>query len=373
MARATDKPVETYTIVYRQQDQKWERAGSEAPYARMVAQSVGASHHEIVVEPNIADLLPKIVWHLDEPIGDPASISTYLICKSAPDHLKVLLAGQGADEVLAGYHFYTAHRYSDWYCRIPPFIGKPLSHGMQALLLDLSRITPRDWPGRILAVRRYADLITRNAYLPPGLRHAAYHAYFTPEEKSHLYSAEFQQAIGISNGVLYYHRLFDSQVGQPMLNRYLFVDMRTHLPDLILNYTDKLGMAASVEVRVPFLDNELVDFVSCLPPHLKLNGSRGKYLFRQAMRGILPDSILKRRKVPFGVPMRGWLRRDLRPMIDNLLSESNIRRRGYFDYKGVQKVIRDSQDSLGTSSHQVWGLLMLELWHQVFIDRTITP
>lgn len=370
MARVSNRPVESYTIVYRQQDQKWERAGTEAPYAELVARQIGANHHEILVEPDVVSLLPEIAWHLDEPIGDPAAISTYLICKEARRQLTVLLAGQGADEIMAGYHFYAAHQYADFYQHIPASIGRPLAYGLQAGLHGLSQIVPDSMSGRVLAVRRYADLITRHAYLSPGMRHTAFHTYFSPEAKQALYTPAFKQTLDQAHEYSYYQQLFESLHGTATLNKYLLMDMRTHLPDLILNYTDKLGMAASAEVRVPFLDDELVAFANRLPVDMKLHGTNGKYLFRRAMRGILPTTILRRRKVPFGVPIRGWLRQDLRPLIDTLLSERAVRQRGYFNYPVVKQIIDDSRRSLGTSAHQVWGLLMLELWHRVFIDRS---
>jgi asparagine synthase (glutamine-hydrolysing) len=368
MARASQRPVSTYTIAYRQQDQRWERAASEAPYARLVAEALGADHHEIVVDPQVASLLPVIARHLEEPVGDPAAVSTYLICRAARPELTVLLAGQGADEVFAGYHFYAAERLSQNYGRLPRAVGASLGRGIQAALLGASRVAPGGLTGQILAARRFADLITRNAYLAPGVRHAEFHAYLNPGTRARLFTPDFAAEVGESPGRAEYCALFDTAAGQPILHRQLLTDLRTHLPDLILNYSDKLSMAASIELRVPFLDNELVDFAGRLPAGLKLHGLTGKYLFRRAMEGVLPPEILQRRKMPFGVPVRSWLRRELRPMVDDLLAESTIRRRGYFEPAEVRRIVAQSRDGLGASAHQVWALLMLELWHRTFID-----
>jgi asparagine synthase (glutamine-hydrolysing) len=373
MARAHDQPVNTFTIVYRAQDQVWERTPSEAPYARQMADAVGARHREIVVEPDVVDLLPKIAWHLDEPIGDPAAVSTYLICTAARRELTVLLAGQGADELFAGYHFYSANHYSQLYGRVPRLVGSPVAGAASWLARAVSSSAPQMWRGRLLAAQRYGDLILDNAYRAPAERHAAFHAYFTRTEKDALYTSDFAAAVSPGSSMASYEHLFQDTADLADLNRQLSVDIRTHLPDLILNYTDKLGMAASTEVRVPFLDNEVVDFASRLPVELKLKGGTGKYVFRQAMEGIPPPPILTRRKAPFGVPVRSWLRRDLRPMIDELLSESAVRRRGYFNYPAVRGIVERGQQSLGKSAHQLWALLMFEIWHRVFIDRTITP
>jgi len=167
----------------------------------------------------------------------------------------------------------------------------------------------------------------------------------------------------------FYRNLYEQAPASSPLNRQIAVDLRTHLPDLILNYSDKLSMAASVELRVPFLDNEVVDFAGRLAAGQKLRGLEGKATLRDAVRPLFPPPILSRRKMPFGVPIRGWLRGDLAPMVDDLLSDAVVRRRGYFDASAVRAVIRDSRASVGTSAHQVWALLMLELWHRQFIDN----
>jgi asparagine synthase (glutamine-hydrolysing) len=373
MARETSRPVRTYTIAYRQEDQNWERGASESGYARLVAERFGTEHREIVVEPRVTDLLPKIVWHLDEPVGDPAAVSTFLISEAARTDVTVLLAGQGADEVFAGYHFYAAHVYADAWARLPHPVGVTLGEVAQWALLAASRVAPGALPGRLLAIRRFADLITRHAYRSPAARHAAYHAYQSPTGKAGLYTSDFAAALGGYDAEEAYRGRYDEPAARSILNRLLYMDLRTHLPDLILNYTDKLGMGASVEVRVPFLDEPLVQLASTLPSEWKLHGRTGKYILREAARGIVPDAILTRRKAPFGVPVRGWLRRDLVPLVDDLLSERQVKRRGLFNYPAVRETITRSRLSLGTSAHQMWALLMLELWFQVFIDRTITP
>jgi asparagine synthase (glutamine-hydrolysing) len=368
MARHSDHPVDAYTITYRAADQRWERMGSEAQYARLVAQSVGANHREILLEPDIAELLPRIAYHLDEPVGDPAAISTYLICAAAREHSTVLLAGQGADELFAGYHFYTAERMAEVYGRLPSPLGRPLASLGQALLLWASRMAPATMAGRLLAARRFGRQITVHAYDAPAARHAALRAYFDRDALLRLVGPDLRETALRDEAGLFYRTLYEQAPARSPLNRQIAVDMRTHLPDLILNYSDKLSMAASVELRVPFLDNEVVDFAGRLAAGQKLRGLEGKATLRDAVRPLLPPPILSRRKMPFGVPIRGWLRRDLAPMVDDLLSDAVVQRRGYFDPPAVRAVIRDSRESVGTSAHQVWALLMLELWHREFID-----
>lgn len=373
MAGATSRPVTTYTIVYRDEDQRWERGGSEAWYARLVADRFGTDHHEVVVEPKVIDLLPKIAYHLDEPVGDPAAVSTYLISEAAGRDVKVLLAGQGADEIFAGYHYYAAQRYSSLYARVPRPLGSMFGRALSRSIDGFSRVAPATVAGRALAAGRFADLVTRNAYLAPGARHVAYHSYVGAEMKQGLYTHEFLASMNGSRPADSYLQHYDRAGDAEVLNRLLYMDLRTHLPDLILNYTDKLGMAASKELRVPFLDHEVVSFAARLPSRWKLHGSTGKHILREAMRDVLPSEILKRRKAPFGVPVRAWLRKDLLPMVNELLSEESVKRRGLFHYPAVREIIDRSRRSLGVSAHQTWTLLTLEIWFRTFIDRTMSP
>ena len=200
-------------------------------------------------------------------------------------------------------------------------------------------------------------------------RHVAYHSNFSPEGKLALFTSDFRAALAGNSDQKYYFRYFQRVTHTDPLNRYLYVDQKTFLPELNLTYADKMGMAASAEIRVPFLDNDLMDLVARMPADLKLRGLTGKYVLREAMRGVLPPAIISRRKGAFGAPIRSWLMRDLRPMLDDLLSEETLRRRNYFNPQAVRDLRRRAEQGLGNSAHQLWILLTLELWHRMFIDQ----
>lgn len=364
----TGGPVSAYTIAYRPEDGRLEQSDEDAKYARLVARTFGAKYHEILVTPDMIDVLPKVIWHMDEPVADAAAISTFLICEAARSELKVLLSGQGGDEVFAGYRVYLNHRLSQAVRRLPAGVRKAIFKTVQILPALKDRF-PGIHPGLLLAAHRYFERLFLSADLSTEERFFFMQAYLRDDELAQLYSPEMREQLGNCRAGDRYFELFDMVPDQNVLNRMLYVDMKTFLPELNLTYSDKMSSAASVEVRVPFLDCELVDFASKLPPEAKLKGLTSKYILKKAFRGKLPDSVIRRRKAGFGAPIRTWLKRDLRDMVDELLSEEAIARRGYFNGAVVRRMI--DADRAGTEDHgtRLWILLNLELWCRTFIDR----
>ena len=358
-----------YTIAYRLEDAELEQSADDAKYARIVAQRFHADYHEIQVAPDIVDLLPKVVWHLDSPVADPAAIATYLISKAAQPDLKVLLSGQGADEVFAGYRVHMAHRLAERVRRIPRVLRDRPSAAMLSLLLLLKDRVPGVRPGFLLAAHRFIEKILANASLLPEERYILSRSYSTENELRELYSPDLRAQLDSNTAAKEFREYFQDVEGEDFINRMLYVDAKTFLPDLNLAYCDKLSSAASVEVRVPFLDNELVDFMERVPPQLKLKGLTGKYVLRQAMSGVVPREVLKRRKAGFGAPIRKWLRHDLRPMVDALLSDEVVRRRGLFDPVAIRKLVSNDRNGIRDNTYRIWALLTLETWQRSFLDR----
>jgi asparagine synthase (glutamine-hydrolysing) len=358
-----------YTIAYRENDAELEQSADDAKYARKVAQRFHADYNEIEVAPDIVDLLPKVVWHLDNPVADPAAITTYLISMAARPDIKVLLSGQGADEVFAGYRLHMAHRLAENIARIPRAIRNGPGAAMVSLLLSLKGRVPGVRPGLLLAAHRFLEKILRNASVAPVERYILSRSYSTETDLRELYSPELRTELDSSTAAKEFREHFQNVEGQDFVNRMLYVDSKTFLPDLNLAYCDKLSSAASVEVRVPFLDNEVIDFMARVPPKLKLKGVTGKYILRQAMSGIVPDEVLRRRKAGFGAPIRKWLRHDLRPLVDDLLSNEVVRQRGLFDPVAVRKLVSDDRNGIRDNSYRIWALLTLETWQRTFLDK----
>jgi asparagine synthase (glutamine-hydrolysing) len=366
--RVTGCPVKCFTIGFRSEDSVLEQSSDDARFARMAAEHLGAEFHNIEVAPDIVDLLPKVVWHLDEPIADPAAIATYLISKAARPTVTVLLSGQGADEVFAGYR---VHAMSDWADRVGHLPGFLRRHALEPLvdtLPSMQRLIPGVHPGLVLAAHRYLSKMLAGVDLPHDERYVFYRSYYTDEALRGLYSPDMREAVGDTEAGSEHLQYLREAPADDFLNRILYLDWHTFLPELNLTYSDKMSMAASVEARVPFLDNEVVDFMLTVPPHLKQHGRTSKIVLRDAVKDIVPASIIERRKAGFGVPLRTWLRRDLREMVDDLLSPERIKARGYFDPLAIHALVRDDREGHADNTYRIWALLTLELWHQIFLE-----
>ncbi len=370
-SQIASEPLKTYTIAYRPEDSALEQSDEDASSAREVAEWFKTEHHEIVVTPHIADLLPQVIWHLDEPVADPAAISTYLICRAARPEVKVLLSGQGADEIFAGYRVHLADRLA----RLLRVIPRPLRNGpansVVNLLLQMKDLIPGMRTGLTLAAHRYLSKLLAGVDFDPELRYVFLRSYYTDAQELALYKPGLRAALSDVVAGDRHLAYFANTMDGSFLNRMLYVDLKTFLPELNLTYSDKLSSAASVEVRVPFLDNKVVQFMSRVPANLKLKGLKGKYLLKQGLEGTLPAKIIRRRKAGFGAPIRTWLRRDLRAMVDDILSDDAIRHRGYFEPSAVRAMIAQDREGREDNTFRIWALLTLELWHRTFIDQAV--
>lgn len=371
-ALAGKAPLKCYSIAYKQEYNKTEQCTDDAHFAKLVANHCQAQFHQIVVDPDVVNLLPKVVWHLDDPVADPAAIATYLISQAAAPEVTVLVSGQGADEVLAGYRVHRAHKIAKWLRLMPRRVREVMAPALlRRLALRKSGLLgiPQ---GLLLAACRYSDKLLCTAGMEPAEQYASFRSYLLDEDVRQLLSAESNAATAEWSHRNTFANLFEKVADEDYVNQMLYVDAKTFLPDLNLAYSDKLSMACSIEVRVPFLDNEVVDFLQRVPANLKMKGFNQKYLLRKAMDGVLPKAVLRRRKAAFGLPIRGWLRNELREMMTDMLSEERVRRRGLFNPAAVTKMIRDNETGQRDYTLQLWGLLTLELWHQVFIEQRST-
>lgn len=357
LAGDNDHRVTTYSFGFRSEDLRYEIVEDDLKYARSMGERFRTDYQEEMLEPSVMDLLPKLVYHLDEPVADPAAITSYLICKSARSRLKVLLSGMGGDEVFGGYPRHIAVKLARAYNLIPSFISRPV---MAAL--------PASRPGPFNAILRNAKKLARSAALPPQERYLGFGTYFSESEKQDLYTSELRLETKDVDPYAAHNEYFDQVSDQHFLNQMLYIDLKTFLPCLNLTYTDKTSMASSVEVRVPLLDHDLIELAARIPVRLKIKGLTRKYILKRAAEAWLPSEIIHRKKSGFSAPIRAWLVRDLREMVEDLLSETNIKRRGYFDYAVVRKLIDDNIAGREDNSLKVFQLLTLELWHRRFID-----
>ncbi len=358
-----------YSIGFQEQHAQLEQCTEDARYARLVANHFDAEFHELVVQPDVINLLPRVIWHLDDLIADHAAIATYLICREARPDVTVLLSGQGADEIFGGYRVHLGDRLSKWLRLIPAFARRGLRSSLASLGSKKASI-PGVQPGFVLAASRYADRLLRTSELQPREQYTALRSYFTEQEMHALVTPELRaDSAGLRLGSTF-SDYFDAAAGQDFLNQMLYVDAKTFLAEFNLCYSDRLSMACSLEVRVPFLDNEIVDFMGRVPPTMKIKGLTQKHILRKAMKGRLPKAVLRRRKAGFGLPARSWLRNELREMVGDLLSPERVRRRGLFNPAVISNFIEMNNSGKRDYTMQLWALLSLELWQETFVDQT---
>jgi len=364
MVGAAAKPVRTYTITFPRKYRVGETTLDDPAVPSRLACALGCENQRIVVEPDVVNLLPRLTWHMDEPTADPALIPAYLVCREARKQATVLLSGVGGDELFAGYRKHAAHYWAQAYNRIP----RPLRRRLEMGLGGLPSFRGTAMKGRV----RLAKKMARSASLDPMDRFVMNCTYLDGEQKSSLYSDDFAQRLSGADPAEQHRASFMRVQQADFLNQMLYLDTKIFMVSLNLTYNDKMSMASSVEVRVPFLDRELAEFVAWnVPPQLKLKGffhPTPKHIFRHAMRDLLPGEVFEQPKAGFGAPVDYWLAHDLREMVDDLLSEAQVRSRGLFRPEAVQKFVREQRSGAQDWSIEIWQFLTLELWMRLFLD-----
>ena len=359
--RGGGRRVSTYTIGIEEEDLRYDIIPSDVPWARRVGELLGADYHETMLRPDVAGLLPLLVRHLEMPVIDMA-ISSYLVSREARETLTVMLSGMGGDEVFAGYPRQVAMSLAGALDPLPSALRRPAMRAVAGAL-------PGGRPGRLTAPLRNAKKFATSAALDFEERYMGFGTYFTDEAKRRLYTDEAREAVGGADAYYLHRRYFERCARAAPLNRLLYVDMKTFLPCLNLDYTDRTSMAATLEVRVPLLNHELVELAARMPPRLKLRGLRRKYILKRAAEKLLPRDVVWRKKAGFGAPIRAWLRGPLRPLVDELLSEETVRRRGLFRPAEVRGVVEANLSGREDFNLQVLQLLTLEMWQREFLDR----
>lgn len=366
MARRMSAPVHTYTITFPSLARRGAVILDDPAVSRRTAGVFGCDHHEMVTEPHAADLLEQLVWHMDEPVADPAILTAYLVCRAAAPSSTVLLSGIGGDEVFGGYRKYCAHYLAGMYQLLPSGLRRRM---IEPLIEGLS---PR--PGsRFTGWVRLLKKMGRSGSLPARERFLMDSTYMDDRAKGSLLNVDLHSRIADLDPWCSHRRVFDRVAHADFLNQMLYVDTKMFLPSLNLNYNDKMSMACSIEVRVPFLDQDLYEFVaSNVPPHEKVRlfpTLQTKRILRSAMAPLLPREVLRQRKASFGAPIQSWLTHDMRDMVDDLLSERHIADRGIFDAKKLANVVREHRNGKRDHSMQIWQALTLELWFRRFVDH----
>lgn len=357
-AEKTDRRLSTFTVGF-----SGPGTADERPYAHLAAQRFGTDHHQMTISSQeFRDFLPKYVWHMEEPVCEPPAVALYFISKLASQFVKVLISGEGGDEAFAGYPNY---RNLLWIERLKSVAG-PFNGVLARGLSRLNRFF------------RYPRLTKYAALLDTQFESYYYGRTSSPSRifslrGSELYTNDFAQSVNkeFSNSAAIRY-LANSRDYTDRVNRMLYVDTKTWLPDDLLLKADKMTMANSVELRVPFLDHKILEFAASLPGHYKVRGFSTKYLAKRALKHRIPSEILKRKKAGFPVPYARWLRTEMKDWLRDILLDGKTLGRGYFKREGIERLIAADSRS-GGHSKELFSLAVLELWHRTFLDNSRAP
>lgn len=360
MAHSGVADIKTYAIGFGAED----AFHNELDKARAVSEIFKTDHHEIVVEPDAAALFEQLIRQLDEPVTDTSFLVTYLVSRFARQSVKVILSGVGGDELFGGYRRYLwpdIGRYLNW---MPMWLHT-------GVIRPLVNLLPVDRGSRIKSLFRYLRGYYAHIDQPDGLRYQGYVQIFSDQQLDKVFSAPMNDHL---NGYkpTQVADYYDQAPGDDPLNKMLYADLKTALVDSLLAFSDKMSMAASLEARVPLLDKELVELAAQMPSSLKIApGRKLKYLLKQVVADLLPDSIINQRKQGFGTPVSRWLRGSLKPLLEELLDPSRLKQRGFFDPAVVKALVDDHMEQRADHSEHIMALMTFEIWHQIYIDEEL--
>src|SRR5919197_54624 len=353
MRERTGQPVKTFSIGFD------DPSYNELEYARTVADQLGTEHYELNIRPDAVRLVEDLVRYLDEPFADVSIFPTYLVSRLAREHVTVVLSGDGGDELFAGYDWYIADRLARYYRRLPVVART------RWIPWAIGRIPPAARKkGFINKLKRFVE----GSVLPEALQHFRWSVFLDDDGMNCLYSKQLKESLTPNMTATRWTEYLEAFQEADPLWQQQFADIKTYLADDILVKVDRMSMANSLEARTPFLDYRLVEFAAALPSELKLKGLKSKYLFKKCMSSRLPRCVVRRKKEGFRIPMKNWLKQELHPMMQDVLSPERIRRRGFFDHSYVERLKKDHLEGTVNYSHQLWSLMMFEIWHDSYLN-----
>ncbi|HET6979237.1 MAG TPA: asparagine synthase (glutamine-hydrolyzing) [Pyrinomonadaceae bacterium] len=353
MSQESSERVKTFSIGFEEQD------FSELHHARRVAEHVGADHHEFIVRPDAVEILPTLVDHYGEPYADSSAVPTYYVARETRKHVTVALNGDGGDESFAGYERYIAMGLTEKYRKIPSFLR-------ESMIREAVNMLPTDptKKSKIKSAQRLLAVVAR----PKAGRYMHWMSTFNDELKEPLYTESFRQQTQGANATGILEHWFKRANGIGVVDTMLLTDQMTYLPNDLLVKVDIATMAVSLEARSPFLDHHVIEFAASLPQNLKLRRLTGKYILKKVLQKLLPSENLNRRKMGFGVPIGHWFRGKMQPFLREVVLSEKALSRGLFKPEAVKQLVELHTRAERDYSHQLWTLLMLELWFNRFID-----
>ena len=354
MAKLSGQPVKTFSIGFE------EREFDELSYARLVSKHFATEHHEFIVKPNAIEILPKLVWHYNEPFADSSAIPTYYVAKMTKDYVKVALTGDAGDENFAGYPRYLRSKWVALFTKIPEKIRKDM---MPSFLRVFSTFHVKE--AKINRLADFLEMLTGDQ----EINYLEQIKVFNSKEKEDIYTEEFTKDLKVTDSLNFILDKFREIETEDLLDKLLYLDINTYLPEDLLVKIDIATMANSLEARVPFLDHQFMEFVAGIPSHLKLKGSMSKFILKDIFSDLIPEAILKREKMGFGVPVSRWFRNELKGYMFEILLDHQALNRGYFKRESIERLLNDHITLRYDHSAKIWALLVLEIWFRIFMDK----
>lgn len=357
MSQISSKPVKTFSVGFE------EAEFSELGYAKIVADRFKTEHHEFKLKANFIDILPKIIWHYGQPFADPSALPTYLVSHETRKHVTVALNGDGGDESFGGYLRYKAMKGS--LCFSIPF--RLLGRGFTKMVTNL---IPHTETTEGKNKFRYLSRLLSGLSEPPNLRNVIWFAFVNNQTKEAIYSDHMKSQIQ-QDAYDFLSHLFETVPANNVMDRTFCTDINSYLPECLLVKMDIASMANSLEARSPFLDQELMQFSASLPPDWKIKGLTTKYILKSAFSDFLPEKILKRGKMGFGIPVGKWFKTSWKDYFKEIVMSNGASSRGYFKKDAIQAMFDEHISGKKDHGYHMWTLLILELWHKIYIDNSI--
>jgi len=355
MQRCVSEPIHTYSVGFE------DPSFNELPYARMVAQMFNTIHREVIVTPDLVrEMLPKYLTYIDEPYADGSAIPTYYVCQLAKDDVVVVLSGEGGDEIFAGYETYAAHQVNRWFRRVPRWLRRSLIAPMVNCLPVSDKKLSLEFK-----LKRFLG----GQDLSPAQAHFWWRVVLTEAQKLSLYTPQVLEQIVPQASDRHFIDKFEHSAATDSLSRLFEIDCSVFLPDDLMVKNDRMSMAHSLEARVPLTDLELTEFMSTVPPHLKLRSLRKKHIMRRAMEGILPAEILNKKKVGLEMPYSHWFKHELKDLLMSYLGPKRVSDTGLFRADAVQALVTDHLSGRVDHGRALWGLLNYMMWLELYVPK----
>lgn len=333
---------------------------NELPYARMVSDKYKLDAHEKIVQADLIHMMPSMIYHLDEP-SDPFGVGVFLVSREASKKVKVVLSGDGGDENFAGYDRFAGQRLVDYYCILPEWFRKQI-------MRRLINLMPESFGYKSLAQK--ASWVNEMSFYDRGERYAHSMSFlrFTPDAKENLFNPNFRSKIVDDDSVGMILRYFNAENADDLVDRMLFTDLMTRMPDHLLSIVDRMSMAHSLESRPPLMDHKVIEYAASIPASMKLKGKSLKYILKKVASRYLPNELIYRKKQGFSFPIGVWLRTDLKNFVHNLFEQSRFVELGYFNKSYIDKIVNEHMEGKVDHNFRLWILINMEFWYRLYFE-----